>query len=197
MVLAAHVVFTCYGFWLPNDPRGSWSDFVRSWELLRFGPATKTSDRRSLARDAHDQPRRRAAKRALRYEPVKFTGLQALHVGRGIARAVAESGYRVLACSILQDHVHGVVERHTTPFERIIGHFKARATQELLAAGLHPFAQERDACGRVPMVWVHRAWKVFLDDEVGIRRAVEYVEGNPAREGLPAQRWSFVTPFGY
>jgi len=109
--------------------------------------------------------------------------------------AVAESGYRVLACSILPDHVHGVVERHANPFERVIGHFKARATQELLAAGLHPFAHERDASGRVPMVWVHRAWKVFLDDAVGIRRAVGYVEGNPEREGLPAQRWSFVTPF--
>jgi REP element-mobilizing transposase RayT len=161
--------------------------------------AVRTGDkdgaRRSLAHDAHDQHRRRAAKRALRYDPVKFTGRQALHVSRGIAGAVAESGYRVLACSILPDHVHGVVERHANPFERIIGHFKARATQELLAAGLHPFADERDACGRVPMVWVHRAWKVFLDDRVGMRRAIEYVEGNPARERLAAQRWSFVRPF--
>ena len=157
MVLAAHLVFTCYGFWLPNDPRGSWSDFVRSWELARFGPATKTSQRRSLARDAHDQSLRRQAKRALRYDPVKFTGLQAWHVAQGIAKAVAESGYVVLACSILPDHVHAVVKRHPNPFERIIGHFKARGTQELLAAGLHPFAQYRDACGRVPMVWVHRA----------------------------------------
>src|SRR5215213_6329883 len=92
MVLAAHVVFTCYGFWLPNDPRGSWSDFVRSWELLRFGPATKTTDRRSLAHDAHDQARRRSAKRALRYDPVKFTGVQAWHVGRGIARRSLSRG---------------------------------------------------------------------------------------------------------
>jgi len=45
------------------------------------------------------------------------------------------------------------------------------------------------------MVWVHRAWKVFLDNHVGIRRAIEYVEGNPEREALPPQRWSLVTPF--
>ena len=37
MVRAYHAVFTAYGFWLPNDPRGSWSDFVRSWELFRAG----------------------------------------------------------------------------------------------------------------------------------------------------------------
>jgi hypothetical protein len=29
-VLAYHVVLGAYGFWLPNDPRGSWSDFVGS-----------------------------------------------------------------------------------------------------------------------------------------------------------------------
>ena len=41
MVYASHVIFCAYGFWLPNDPRGSWSDFVGSWELLRFGRATQ------------------------------------------------------------------------------------------------------------------------------------------------------------
>ena len=46
-VLAAHVIFTAYGFWLPNDPRGSWSDFVASWELLKFGRATKVTTRAS------------------------------------------------------------------------------------------------------------------------------------------------------
>jgi hypothetical protein len=40
MVLASHVIITAYGFWLPNEERGSWSDFVRSWELFKnFGPA--------------------------------------------------------------------------------------------------------------------------------------------------------------
>ncbi|MBM4093542.1 MAG: hypothetical protein FJ276_29660, partial [Planctomycetes bacterium] len=33
------VIFGASGSWLPNDPRGSWSDFVGSWELWRFGPA--------------------------------------------------------------------------------------------------------------------------------------------------------------
>jgi hypothetical protein len=37
MVLAYHLIFSMYGFWLPNDPRGSWSEFVASWELFRFG----------------------------------------------------------------------------------------------------------------------------------------------------------------
>ena len=50
MPLAYHVVLGAYGFWLPNDPRGSWSDYVRSWELfVAGGPATKTETGRSVA----------------------------------------------------------------------------------------------------------------------------------------------------
>ena len=42
MVLGYHLIMGTYGIWLPNDPRGSWSDFVGSRELFYFGPATKT-----------------------------------------------------------------------------------------------------------------------------------------------------------
>ena len=114
MVLASHVVFTVYGFWLPNDPRGSWSDFVRTWELYWFGPPTKVTTRRSLARDAHNQQLRRVAKSALRYAPVHLTGRQALSVARGFKRALTESGYVVYACAVLPEHAHAVVKRHDT-----------------------------------------------------------------------------------
>ena len=49
MVLGYHVIIGAYGFWLPNDPRKSWSDFVGSWDLFRFGKATTTTETRSLA----------------------------------------------------------------------------------------------------------------------------------------------------
>ncbi|MGB2821508.1 MAG: hypothetical protein WBF17_11040 [Phycisphaerae bacterium] len=54
MILAYHAIISAYGFWLPNDPRGSWSDFVRRWELLSFGKATKVDVRHSVARAEHD-----------------------------------------------------------------------------------------------------------------------------------------------
>jgi REP element-mobilizing transposase RayT len=53
-------------------------------------------------------------------------------IARGFARAVAESGYLVFACSILPDHVHLVVQRHANLAEQVIGHFKARATRQLI-----------------------------------------------------------------
>lgn len=35
MIVGHHIIIGMYGFWLPNDPRGRWSDFVRSWDLYR------------------------------------------------------------------------------------------------------------------------------------------------------------------
>jgi REP element-mobilizing transposase RayT len=195
MVLAHHVIFTAYGFWLPNDPRGSWSVFVRSWELSRHGRATNIDTRRSVANTPHDQRSRQAAKRDLQYEPVEFTGQQALCIARGFAQAIAESSYVAYACSILPAHVHMILKRHENMAERMVGHFKARATQQLAAAGLHPFARYRDANGRFPSVWGHRSWKVFLNSEADIERAIDYVRNNPVKDGKKMQNWSFVTPY--
>jgi REP element-mobilizing transposase RayT len=193
MVHASHVIFCAYGFWLPNDPRGSWSDFVGSWELLRFGRATKTDARRSLAWDAHNRAARLAAKGALQYPPVQFTGLQARAIGRAFATLQAKAGLTIRACAILPEHVHMVIDRHGYSVEQIVNLLKGAATRELLAEGMHPFAAQRDASGRPPKAWGRGLWKVFLDSPAGIGRAVRYVEDNPEKEHLPRQRWGFVT----
>src|SRR5207244_1739990 len=111
--LASHVIFSVYGFWLPNDPRGSWSDFVGSWELFRFGRTTKVETRASVANRPHDRARRQAAKQALKYPAVQFNGLQARSVGTGFGESARRGGVTVLACSILPEHVHMVIARHT------------------------------------------------------------------------------------
>jgi REP element-mobilizing transposase RayT len=195
MVVASHIIFTAYGFWLPNDPRGSWSDFVRKWELLFFGKATKTDDTRSVAPVPHDRELRRAAKKALKYPPVRFTRNQALAIAKGFAKAIRESGYIVVACSIMPDYAHMVVLRHARIAERIIGHLKARATQNLLDERLHPFAEFKDGDGEIPPVWARGGWKVFLDSVEDIERAIRYVENNPLKEGKKKQTWSFVKRF--
>src|SRR5580692_3574335 len=105
MVIASHVIFSAYGFWLPNDPRGSWSEFVASWELLKYGKATKVMTHRSVARVQHDVRIRLDAKTALRHPPVIFTGEQALAISRGFATAISEALYCLHACCILPDHV--------------------------------------------------------------------------------------------
>jgi REP element-mobilizing transposase RayT len=193
MVLATHVIFTAYGFWLPNDPRGSWSDFVAAWELLlKGGKATKVNTRRSLAHDEHDVTKRRQAKDVLKYPPVRFNGIQALSISRGFAKAANESAYRIRACSIMPDHVHLVVVRHAHEARAIARHLKGRASQALLADSLHPFGSHLSADGTVPTPWVRNCWRVFLDTPEEVSRAIHYVEQNPVRESFKQQYWSFV-----
>jgi REP element-mobilizing transposase RayT len=194
MVLGYHVIFSTYGFWLPNDPRGSWSDFVGSWELLRYGPATKTTERRSVAYRAHDRAERLAAKGALKYPPVNFTGVQARAVARGFAGYLDGTGVSVWACAILPDHVHLVTGRPGTTVERLVIQLKGAATRELEREGIHPLAAHRCERGRVPKCWARGQWKVYLDAD-DVTRAIRYVEDNPSKEGKTKQGWSFVTAY--
>ena len=198
MVVAYHVIFTAYGFWLPNDPRGSWSDFVAAWDLvLAAGKATKTDDRHSVAHTPHDRNKRLAAKNALKYPPVQFTGQQALAIAHGFIQAVCEAEYVIYACSILPRHLHLVVARETgRDVEKIVGHLKAKASSRLRVEGVHPFAEYATENGAVPTVWAQGCWKVFLNTPEDVARAVRYVEENAEKEGKPMQRWSFVRPFG-
>jgi len=192
MVVASHVIFTTYGFWLPNDPRGSWSDFVGAWELLPYGKATKTVERRSLARDSHDRQRRLDAKKALKLPPVEFSGRQALLIAKAFECLANEKGYLFLALSILPKHIHAVLGRHERDAEDIVGHLKFAATRQLVGVTMHPFENHRDAMGRLPTMWTKRSWKVFLDSPEDIQRAVRYVEENPVKEGKRKQAWTFV-----
>jgi REP element-mobilizing transposase RayT len=192
MVLAYHIIFTAYGFWLPNDPRGSWSEWVASWELLKFGRATTIYTRSSVAHAEHDWQWRRAAKAALKHAPVKFTGVQALSISKGFAKACRDSGYVLRALSILEDHVHGVLDRHERAAEQVVGHLKSAASRQLRIDGLHPFD---DGGERIPSVWAEGCWKRFLNSGDEIIHAVDYTDENPIKEGKRRQHWSLVTPF--
>jgi REP element-mobilizing transposase RayT len=194
-MIASHVVFGCYGFWLPNDPRGSWSEFVGAWELFRYGAATKTTSRRSVAGVAHNRTTRLAAKAALQRPAVHLTGEQALCVSRGFARYSARSGPRILACAILPDHVHLVLETHRVTTPQIVIQLKGEASSQLLAEGLHPCGDAPRDRGRIPKCFSRGQWAVYLDEPEEMRRAIRYVEGNPVKEGKRRQSWSFVREY--
>jgi REP element-mobilizing transposase RayT len=174
LVLGYHLILTAYGFWLPNDPRGSWSDFVRSWELLRFGPATKTEDRRSVARKPHDRAKRLQAKRAMVRRPVEFTGIQARAVARGFADYARRSGVIIHACSVLPTHDHLVIGRDPVNIRQIARLLKGAATTELNKEGLHPFQDQLLNNGRAPTPWTRHEWNCFLFSISDMTRAIQY-----------------------
>ena len=193
MVLAYHIIFTAYGFWLPNDPRGSWSNFVASWDLvLAGGKATKTNEAKSLAHQSHDHVHRLEAKKSLKFPAVEFSGKQALSISKGFIEAINDAAYVVHACSILPGHVHLVMARMERNVKIVVEPLKAKASHRLRVEGHHPFVEYEKADGSLPTCWGEGCWKVFLNDEDQVRRAIDYVEQNPVKEGKAIHRWSFV-----
>jgi len=181
MILGFHSIFSTYGFWLPNEPRGSWSTFVASWELAKFGPATKVETRRSVAARPYDRGLKARMQAVLQHSPVHFTGKQA----QAIAFCLTNTPYTIHACAILPEHVHLVLGHTSRKIRQAIGHIKSEATKALRAKGW--FSQHSP--------WADYGWNVFLDSREAMHRAIKYVENNPLREGKQQQHWSSVTPY--
>ncbi|HBE71657.1 MAG TPA: hypothetical protein DDW52_26235 [Planctomycetaceae bacterium] len=196
MIHGYHVVLPMYGFWLPNDSRGSWSDFVRRWELVRFGKATKTIERRELSElSPHELEQRDAATEALEFPAVSVDGHQALSISQGFATRIKSSNFTIWACSILPEHTHLVIARHTYKVEQIVNLLKGASTTRIIQDRRHPLINYAQPEKRPPRMWAAHQWKVYLDSEEAIENAIRYVEENPEKEGKPKQNWSFVTRF--
>ena len=195
MIHGYHVILPMYGFWLPNDPRGSWSDVVWKWELLAYGRATKSLERRDLADLTPDEMlQREQAQNSLKYPAVTLNGDQALSIGRGFGETIAKNGYSMWACSILPQHTLLVLARHFYRVEQMTNLLKGRATRCIVEDQRHPLQEFADR-GSVPRMWAEGRWKVYLDSEQQIETAIRYVEENPERDGKKRQKWSFVEPF--
>jgi REP element-mobilizing transposase RayT len=195
MVIASHVIFGAYGFWLPNDPRGSWSTFIGSFDLFLAGnKATKVSTRRSVAAVPHDVARRLATKSSLQRHSVRLTGQQAVVIGRAFGDFAQRNEVSILACAIMPDHVHLVLGRHRYRVEQLASLLKGAASRRLVDSGLHPFQEDDQSQRRIPTCWARGEWKVFLDSTADVKRAIRYVEMNPVRQGMKPQYWSFVAP---
>lgn len=196
MVHAYHVILTAYGCWLPNDPRGSWSEFIGKWELNQYGRTTYGQEFRRLTDlSLEELESREAARKRLAYPPVRFSGKQAREIDNGFATRCKELGYTIWAASILPEHTHLVIARHRYKVEIVAQKLKAASSQRLIDCGLHPLTKFSVSGSRPPRMWSEGVWKSFLDSEQAIEDAMAYVIDNPIKEGKPQQRWSFVTPF--
>ena len=92
----------------------------------------------------------------------------------------------------MPDHVHLVVAPPGMKIEQLVTQLKGSATERLMEEGIHPFQNQRDKRGRPHKCSARGEWKVYLDP-CDVECAIKYVEDNPIQEGLPAQRWRFVT----
>jgi REP element-mobilizing transposase RayT len=185
VVLAYHLIWTNYGTWLPNDPRGSGSQVVGFDELADLGPVhygrKKIQPPSREIREFYEK-----AERLLRFPVIRFDNMQRDLVAQGLAETIRERQYTCYACAIMPDHVHILIRKHRDKAEEMIDRLQT-ASRLRLGKG--------EAIDSTHPIWTLGGWKRFLDSQHAIRAVIKYIENNPVKIGLPRQHWSFVSVY--
>ena len=182
LVIAYHLMWTLYGWWLPNDPRGSTSNTVRNFDLSALGELHRG---RKMVQPSSAEIRTfyAAAAENLEHDLLTFSPEHFATVADAIAGSVAKHKYTCYACAVMPDHVHILIRKHRDSAERMIENLQFDSLGTIRTSGLRPM--------RHP-VWTRGGWKVFLDHPDDVWRTIRYIEMNPLRQRLPQQKWPFV-----
>jgi REP element-mobilizing transposase RayT len=185
MIAGYHLIWTAYGWWLPNDPRGSTSQEIRRAELaplgeLHYGRKRVQPAGRLLAA-FYD-----AARGLLKHDLLKLSASDVPLVADALAEVIRRQAYTCYACAIMPDHVHLLIRKHKHRAEQMIENLQEASRLRLRQAGLraadHP-------------VWGGPGWKVYQDSREDMERTAKYIRDNPSHSGLPPQRWPFVREY--
>lgn len=185
MIIGHHLIWTVYGVWLPNDPRGSSSHEIREGKLaplgdLHFGRKRiqpPSSEIRSFYRSATpllDRPR------------LLLTDDDIAFVATVFGRIIRQRNYTCHACAIMPDHLHLLMRRHRDKAEQMLFFLQEDTKQALLAADRRPPDHP---------VWGGPGWKVFKDRPEEMADCAHYIHDNPLKAGRPAQHWDFVVEY--
>lgn len=178
MIIAYHAIFTTYGTWLPNDPRGSYSKEIYN-NQLRMSAKIKYGRQNPIPAKEQLMKFWTSAAPRLSRPPFFLDDRSRSVVAGAFSQVVHRLGIKVPACVIMNDHVHIVVLRCRYRIEYLVNQLKGAATRALKLK-------------YTP--WTRGCWKVFITDSEVLLAAVKYIQANPACAGLSAQSWDFILP---
>jgi REP element-mobilizing transposase RayT len=185
LVIAHHLVWTGYGWWMPNDPRGSMSHKVASDVIAELGELhygrRKVQPPAEVIREFHHR-----AEDVLTFPLLEFARREVEMIAESFSETITEHRYTCYACAIMPDHVHLLIRKHKHKAEQMIAFFQQKSRLRL-----------RTSAARTPdhPIWGGPGWKAFLDHPDAVRRTIRYIEDNPCKLRLPRQQWPFVTPY--
>jgi REP element-mobilizing transposase RayT len=185
LVIAHHLVWTAYGWWLPNDPRGSSSHSIASSVIAELGELHRGRKKVQPAgweiRGFYER-----AREVLLFPLLTFDEAARGEIAAAFAAVIDAQCYTCYGCAVMPDHVHFLIRKHKHTAEEMIERFQ-RASRDRLAQTQHRTTDHP--------TWGGPGWKVFLDHPDEVRRTVTYIEKNPLPLGLPKQRWPFVKEY--
>ncbi len=185
MVAGYHLIWSVYGSWLPNDPRGSSSHQIRAPEIAELG---KLYYGRKRIQPAGSEIRAfyATADPILKHERLLFTDQDITFLGECFAQTIRQRHYTCYACAIMPDHVHSLIRKHRDKAEEMIEHFQRDSRVKLI--------DDRRRSSDHP-VWGGPGWKVFLHTREDMEQIAHYIRNNPIKAGRAAQNWSFVKEY--
>jgi hypothetical protein len=130
IVIAYHLIWTIYGYWLPNDPRGASShvirrDIFKDLGVLHHGrKRVQPASRDIRAFYARAEPK-------LRFPILDFSPRDVACVAEAFAQVISTMRYTCYGCAIMPDHVHLIIRKHKHLAESMIANFQ-RASHLLL-----------------------------------------------------------------
>jgi REP element-mobilizing transposase RayT len=185
MVAGFHLIWTAYGWWLPNDPRGSSSQEIRVEKLTQLGEVHYGRKPVQPAGRVIQEFYQKA--RGLLYHPLlTFEDCDIKSIAESFARVIAERHYTCYACAIMPDHVHALIRKHRDHAEDMIQNLQEASRVELIRLGRRTLDHP---------VWGGPGWKRFLYTQDDFARVVEYIRQNPIKAGRPERFWPFVRKY--
>lgn len=185
LIIAYHLIWTAYGWWLPNDRRGSMSSRIRNDVLDELGELHHGRKRVQPSsweiREFYER-----APELLEHPLMTFNETDFQHIAKAFSTEMTSQKYTCYACAIMPDHIHILIRKHKHSAEEMIQNLQRASHIALREAG------SRDM---VHPVWGGHGWKVFLDSPEDIWRTIRYVQENPIKIGLPRQSWGFLKPY--
>jgi REP element-mobilizing transposase RayT len=185
MIVGYHLIWTAYGSWLPNDPRGSSSHEIRCAEIVGLGELHH--GRKKVQPAAGDiRAFYEAARQLLKHELLKFSSDEIQVIAKEFANVIRQQTYTCYSCAIMPDHVHMLIRKHRDNAEKMIEHFQDASREALIASAHRPADHP---------VWGGPGWKVYLETRGDFERVIRYINDNPIKAGRHRQIWDFVTPY--
>ena len=180
IIIGHHLIFSGYGFWLANDPRGSGSKVLREPKFEDLGPIHPGRK--------HEQPTR-AMLRAFYEKATPLLDFTPLWFNEEICGVIAESfsettkqyRYTVWAMAVMPNHAHICVRQHLDAYQAIWERFAMPARDAVRNLG-------RTADGHP--IWANRPYSVYLYSPADVGRTIDYIQKNPLKDGLPEQQYA-------
>ncbi len=187
MIAGYHLVWTAYGWWLPNDPRGSTSREVCSAALAPLGDLhygrKRIQPAGRMVREFYD-----AAHGVLKHALLTLTPEETLAVAAAFGEVVHSRNYTCYGCAIMPDHVYVLIRKHRDKAEEMIAWLQSASRTAVLA-------KPQAGRGADHPVWGGPGWKVYLEDRADMARVERYIRDNPLKVGRTEQCWPFVGPY--